>query len=533
MTLDAMIAETSERRVLAALVSSPGTAVPVIRAAGLRSTDFGLASTAAGFEAAMSLVAAGRTPDVVAIVDAVSSKLVGDDTRGWILEELADLASLPGTTADLRYFADQIRDLSIRRRAHASLRGACARLEDLNGDPTAPELAAIGSDLRDLAETASRPASASLTLRTVAELSSTSLSAVEWIVEGMAAVGEVSLLASAPKVGKTTFFYALLKALETGAEFCGLPTAATSAVILSEEAGGLVLERCRDFNLSEHAFLVREDYDPSTPWPDLMQAAADEAIRRGAKLICVDTLARFTRLGRDAEKDSGAMEEVIQAALVAAGRGLAVLLIHHHRKAEGSFGEQIRGSSAILGAVDTVIEMRRLDNQADSTRTIELQGRHKETPTDPITVQLTGGRYVRLGSPAEVRGNRAKEKVVEVLTDAEAPLTRDQICDAAGGRRADIGAAVYKLATEGHIEKAGAGKKGCPFTYFLPLPVPACPSTTGHRDTPVSCPPVPPPYRGQGEKETLGDTRTGTLPLACPGTGNNDYSFDGAMGDLL
>ena len=70
----------------------------------------------------------------------------------------------------------------------------------------------------------------------------------------------------------------------------------------------------------------------------------------------IDTLAFWAGLEVEQEKDAGATAAAMELLLAAARDGLAVLVLHHLRKAEGGQGLGVRGSSAIAGAVDAVVE---------------------------------------------------------------------------------------------------------------------------------------------------------------------------------
>ena len=363
-----------------------------------------------------------------------------------------------------------------------------------------------------------------LRFRTVEELRAMPESNVEWLLHGLLAVGAVTLLAAAFKAGKSTLIVALLRALEIGEPFAGFEAAKTSAVCLSEEPASAVLEKVDAFGVRETVFLTRGDFNPALAFGDYVREAAATAKRRGARLLVIDTFSRFSRLGADGEKDAGAVQGVIEHALAAAGQGLAVLVVTHHRKAEGEDGQQIRGSTALPAAADVLIEVRRLRDEPRSPfRALSCQSRFRETPTEEVVLELRGDRYLRAGSPEVVRQDAARVRVRRILADAKEPLTREQVVESAGGKREANARALKALADAGEVTRSGAGRKGEPHRYALHRAFPSLPSLSRPecRDDLHGEIPVPPSLPVGEDGGKAGIARDGTSRVHPPkrGTG--------------
>src|SRR5438552_9943583 len=74
----------------------------------------------------------------------------------------------------------------------------------------------------------------------------------EWLWPGYLAAGNVTLLTSQWKTGKTTLLSLLLDRMKSGGVLAGRVVKPGKAVILSEETPVLWLERSRRFDFAEH-----------------------------------------------------------------------------------------------------------------------------------------------------------------------------------------------------------------------------------------------------------------------------------------
>jgi hypothetical protein len=106
--------------------------------------------------------------------------------------------------------------------------------------------------------------------------------------------------------------------------------------------------------------------------------------------VIVDTVRAWCP---QAEKSPEAANEVMQAVRQELTEpGLAVLVVHHDRKGGGDFGEGVSGTNALVGAVDVLIELKRVGGRVDDPRRRMVTSRRFE-PMD-VTARLEGHRYV-------------------------------------------------------------------------------------------------------------------------------------------
>src|SRR5438552_3558441 len=99
----------------------------------------------------------------------------------------------------------------------------------------------------------------------------------EWLWPGYLAPGNLTLLTSQWKAGKTTLLSLLLDRMKSGGELAGLPVTPGRAAIISEESPALWVERSRKFDFAGH---VRWFCRPflGRPSPEQWQALIDHLL---------------------------------------------------------------------------------------------------------------------------------------------------------------------------------------------------------------------------------------------------------------
>jgi len=219
----------------------------------------------------------------------------------------------------------------------------------------APSPPAAGVPLPSRAHSGGARPAPRLRFRTAVDLIDAAPPVVPWVLDGYIASGAITLLAGKPKVGKSTLICALIEALVTGARsFPGRAVTGGPVVLVSEESSGTLAGK-----LPYHPalqVLSRDDAFAKPDWADLIAGAVRHARREKAVLLVIDTLAYWSALGADREKDAGSVQEPMTPLIDATRAGPAVLLVHHQRKAGGEDGDAIRGSSALAGATDANVE---------------------------------------------------------------------------------------------------------------------------------------------------------------------------------
>jgi len=278
-------------------------------------------------------------------------------------------------------------------------------------DPGRDALAGLGSS-----QNGPGPAeeAAALTFYTADDLLADAPEEPEWVWDGLVAAGLIALLAGRPKRagGKSSLAWGLVRAVVLGHEsFCGRRLAGGAAVYLTEEPGTMLRPKVAPLAGNPRLSLVwREKVPrPRPPWAVSIADAVAECHRIGARLLVIDTFAEWARMAAESEQDAGAVQAAMEALAAAAASGLAVVLIHHMRKGSSgeSDGEDVRGSSALIAAVNVIVEISRVKDGPSRQRVLNVSSHWPRSPESMIVELLPDDLTYTLvseGEREEVRG---------------------------------------------------------------------------------------------------------------------------------
>src|SRR5215203_4497455 len=102
--------------------------------------------------------------------------------------------------------------------------------------------------------------------------------------------------------------------------------------------------------------------------------------------------------------------------MVAAGDGLAVLIVAHQRKAAGKHGEAVRGSNALTGGVDVIIELERAgEDLGRRMRVLRAESRFTATPEELVGELTEDEGYVARGELEEVTLEAERASTVHLV----------------------------------------------------------------------------------------------------------------------
>ncbi|MGA2466423.1 MAG: AAA family ATPase [Thermodesulfobacteriota bacterium] len=281
----------------------------------------------------------------------------------------------------------------------------------------------------------------------------------EWIWQGILISGGSSLIVAKPKIGKTTLATQLAVAVSRGDIFLGRKTRQATVVYLA-------LEEHRDEvqkNLSKLGVTDEPLFIHFGPAPIQAMQEVEPLIREtGAKLLVIDILQKFCRV-----KDLNDYSQVTRTLepLMAAGRNLdcQISLTHHAGKKDREDGDDILGSTGLLGGVDTSIHIKKRNTDSRVFSTIQRYG----TDIPPTVIALKDGCLVMEGSREEVEIHETMPLILEALGGG--PLTEKEVGEQVERNRNLISKALRKLVEQKGIERAGSGKRGDPFRYSLLL----------------------------------------------------------------
>jgi hypothetical protein len=300
---------------------------------------------------------------------------------------------------------------------------------------------------------------------------------VPWLWHGYLAAGNVTLLTSQWKSGKTTLLSVLLARLAAGGELAGLALAPARAAVVSEEHPSRWHQRSRKLAFGDgHCWLCRpfRAKPRMQVWLALIDRLDDLRHRRGITLAVLDPLAEFLP-GRD-ENSAGVMLEALLPLRRLTDAGLALLLLHHPGKEEAADGCGGRGSSALLAFADILIEMHHYaaatDRELDRRRRLVARSRFDETPQRlVIELNAAGTDYLAHGDLPDEEFLAGWAVLRAILAASPCKRTRREIQAQWPEQPIPGDVTVWRLLqralAQGLIRQDGSGRRSDPFHYWL------------------------------------------------------------------
>jgi hypothetical protein len=312
---------------------------------------------------------------------------------------------------------------------------------------------------------------------TIDDLRGRSRSDPGWLWRGYLSPGNITLFTSLWKSGKTTLISVLLSKLGPGGVFAGLPLRSGRAVVVSEEPGEHWLARDDQLHFGPNVrFLCRPFLGRPTPeqWNAFVDRLLEMHRERGVDLVVIDTLASF--LPSRSENNAGNMLDFLLPLQKLTVEGISLVILHHPRKGEPAEAQAARGSGALAGNVDIIVEMNWFSRPSDDDRRriLTAYSRHRATPRR-LVIELSedGTDYVSHGDSMVHEMNAGWPVLLGVLEDADRKLTRQQIRDnwPQDYPKPDGDATLWRwldrAVKEGRVLCGGTGRKNSPFVYWL------------------------------------------------------------------
>jgi len=288
----------------------------------------------------------------------------------------------------------------------------------------------------------------------------------EWLLDGYLAPGSITLEAGRPKVGKSTTTFGMLDALGRGVPFLGRATRQTASLLLSEERHGTLADKAERLDLPGVHLLMRAEVGDRS-WPEVVAEATDYCHANEIGLLVVDVWDKWIGLQGSSENDAGSVLEALGPLEAAAASGLAILIVCHQRKAQGSHGEAVRGNNALAGGVDIIVEVERLGDSEPSARVLRASSRYSATPEELVFVREDEGLVVADREALAFQGDRKRLIAAAETLAAKGehePTTGDlanEIPDLSASTARD------RLNNLSDFKRRGEGKKGDPHRWIL------------------------------------------------------------------
>ena len=209
-------------------------------------------------------------------------------------------------------------------------------------------------------------------------LSTMLLAPLVYLVAGLLAQG-LTILSSAPKLGKSFLCLQLCLALTAGEPFLGRRTERMGVIYMALEDGPRRLQDRMNAILKgkpvpPNLYFITETYQTDNGLYQAMDyyLAQDPSI----KLVIIDTFQKVRSAGAMQGKYLFDSREVSGLKQYADNRDISILLVHHTRKAsgEGDAHAKISGTQGLFGSCDTSIVLDK-EKRNDSRATLHITGR--------------------------------------------------------------------------------------------------------------------------------------------------------------
>lgn len=271
--------------------------------------------------------------------------------------------------------------------------------------------------------------------------------------------GGFSICSAKPKVGKSTVARSLAIKMVSGDLFLGRPTTKGRILYLClEEKRGEVRKHFQKMGVSSGEILIHTGTTPENALEELWIAIAE----LNPSLVIIDPLSRVLRV-KDFN-DYGGMARGLEPFIdLARKTGCHILALHHDSKMERSGGDALLGSTALFGAVDCHIQLKK----RDKGRTImTTQRTGEDMPETVIELDNETGIINSHGDLQSFILHEAREAVFESIKDGE-EVGEQEIKDRVEGFSSHgvISKALRELVDENRVRRSGLGKRGDPYVY--------------------------------------------------------------------
>jgi hypothetical protein len=252
----------------------------------------------------------------------------------------------------------------------------------------------------------------------------------EWLWENFLAKGNITLFSSLAKAGKTTLLRCLFVAMKNEEEFVGQPTKKCRVLVLSEESSAEWADGrdgISDGDI-EHVLIwprPTRGIPSAKDWVEIIDLVSKKSKELNIDLVVIDTISTFWPV--DDENDAAKVKRaLVPLYKLTDDNGVALMIVHHFKKDGGKEGTASRGSGALTGHVDNIIEFRRNEDGYPNQRKIKTMGRFTQE-TELIIELNNAGKYETKGEPWVVSKKSRMDKILSLMNEMARPVTVPEI----------------------------------------------------------------------------------------------------------
>lgn len=260
----------------------------------------------------------------------------------------------------------------------------------------------------------------------------------QFLVKGIIPERGITAIAGHPGCGKSWLMMELARAVATGSNFLqhdAMESKQANTLIIDEESGIWEIRRRMELLRFDeytpiHFYSLSEfklDNDESVSY--LLEICSEYEIG----LVIFDP---FAAMHAGVENSAEEMQAVMGAMQKFTEIGVTVVFIHHHRKGGVSGnGLSLRGSSAILGRLDSLLVIEKTEDETTQVITLKHAKSRRGKNAKPIKITITQQEenapiellFAGVASESILKKDRAKLLILELLKYEQ--LLKEQIVE--------------------------------------------------------------------------------------------------------
>ncbi len=298
------------------------------------------------------------------------------------------------------------------------------------------------------------------------EIMDMDLSQTATIVPGIISQG-VTLLVSKPKIGKSYLCLHIGLGVASGGKVLGIEVAAQDVLYMALEDTIEDMQQRLQKVLGSAS--VPDRFKIVFRWASLGKGGLEDleewlVKHPETRLVMIDILVKICDLNQG--NYHADYETISKFKGIAARHKIAIVLVHHLRKtgARDEF-DRVSGSTGLTGAVDTIARLNRKRLQTEAT--LLISGRNQKEAELALRFDGATGIWEPREQTEENHLSPERHALVELLKKAPYPLRLQEIAQALGKKKANVGNLMNKLIKQGITERTSYGHyqlKGGPAT---------------------------------------------------------------------
>ncbi|MBY0316324.1 MAG: helicase RepA family protein [Bdellovibrionales bacterium] len=306
----------------------------------------------------------------------------------------------------------------------------------------------------------SRTENSALSMWTMSDFIKLNLPKPIWIVEGLFCLGGVSMIASKPKVGKSSLMLWMSLCISRGQDFLGRKCLKYKVIYLALE-GNLGQLQCdlRNLSASEEDILIFHGSLKEKGF----EAFSESVKQNSPCVVIVDTLGKALDV-----KDLNDYTEVYNALepFVKLTRETNSLIIftHHQNKGDSDSDNSILGSTALLASLDTYFALKKDRN---NKRYFSTTQRYGDSVEDCLIQMSEDKSFSSAGDRTHVYQSEIEVRIMSTLKNT-GPQSEPDLLTMVTGKTKTMKTALRVLEKQGKVSRTGTGKKNSPFIYEVP-----------------------------------------------------------------